>query len=269
MSDPNGRSGLLTGRGERPTSQQGVVEPPESGVTAEVRFREAREQSGRTVHFDEAQLDQLALALSQRLAEPKARWTLGELAARWLGRVKRVRLQDEQRNVVQLKPLWHLKEGELTPALIGEWFGQLAEMGFSPISINKYRSAGRLVIRDAQANAQWGSSNPFDLVRRLREPRRKYELLSLEELRRTLPHLRADHRRMARLTVALGLRSGELFALRKADVDFAAGVIHVRRSHARETTKTGKARTVPLLACIAGDLECRHPHARRQSAGRA
>lgn len=255
MSDPVGRTPRLTGRGEGPSQPSRLdVEPPEQSVTGVVRYRGEEAQSERAVRFDEGQLDQLALALAERLAAPKARWTLGELAAKWLGRVKRVRLADEQRNVVQLKPLWHLKEGELTPALIGEWLGQLREMSYSPVSINKYRCAGRLVINDAIANAQWGGANPFDLVPRLREPKRKYEMLTLEEARRVLPHFRADHRRMFRVSMVLGLRPGELFALRKQDVDFTQGLVHVHRSHARDTTKTGVPRTLPLLSCIAGDL---------------
>jgi integrase len=255
MSDPNGTPTRLTGRGEAPRDRETVgVEPPEHVVTGEVRYRGDEAQSAKAVHFDEAQLNQLALALAERMAAPKARWTFGELAARWLSRVKRVRLNDEKRNVAQLHPLFAKKEGELLEADITDWFNQLLEMGFSPVSVNKYRCAGRLVINDAIAARQWNGANPFDLAKRLKEPRRKYELLSLDEARRVLPHLRDDHRRMFRISLALGLRPGELFALRKCDVDFTQGLVHVHRSHARNTTKTGVARTLPLLACVAGDF---------------
>ena len=40
-------------------------------------------------------LEQLAAMMVLRLAEPRARWTLGELAAKWLSRVRRVRLADD------------------------------------------------------------------------------------------------------------------------------------------------------------------------------
>lgn len=255
MSYPSGKTPTLTRRGEpAPRSSGSGEEPLGLALTGAVRFRGDEVQSARAVRFDEGQLDQLALALAERMAAPKARWTFGELGALWLTRVRRVRVADEKRNVAQLHPLFAWKEHELTPAMISEWFNQLLEMGFSPVSVNKYRCAGRLIVRDAQANAQWGAANPFDLVKRLREPKRKYEMLSLDELRRVLPHLRPQERRMVRLTVHLGLRTGELFALQKSDVDFAAGVIHVRRSHGRATTKTGKHRTVPLLHGVAGDL---------------
>lgn len=255
MSVIDRKSSLLTGRGEQPSQARSLdVRPLEQHVTSgEVRYR-GDEESGKTVRFDEGQLEQLAAMFALRVAQPKARWTFGELAAKWLVSVRRVRVQDEQRNVAQLKPLWGWKEGELTVEKISDWFMQLLAMSFSPISINKYRCAGRLIIRLAQANNQWGPVNPFDLVPRLKEPKRTYETLTVEQLRALLPHLREDHRRMARITVALGLRTGELFALQRSDIDFNAGVVHVRRSHGRSTTKTGTSRKLPLLNCIAGDL---------------
>lgn len=253
MSDPTGKSLHLAWRSESARASEGVREqPPELSVTGEVRVRV--EQSERAVRFDDAQLDQLALALSQRLAEPKARWTFGELAARWLTKVQRVRLHDEQRAIVQLKPLWGLREPELTHEAITDWFNHLVASGYSPVSVNKYRSAGRLAIQHAQANQQWGGANPFELVKRLKEPKRSYELLTLDEVKRVLPHFRADHRRMFRVSMVLGLRPGELFALRKEDISFDRGLVYVRRSHARDTTKTGTPRTLPLLSCIAGDV---------------
>lgn len=253
MSVIDRKSPLLTGRGESPSPRcTRDAEPPEQSVTGAVEVRGG--VSEKTVRFDDGQLAQLATLVAVRMAEPKARWTFGELAGKWLSRVRRVRLQDEQRNVVQLKPLWGLKEDSLTPAAIQEWFAQLFDMSFSPVSINKYRCAGRLTIREAQANGQWGAVNPFDLVPRLKEPKKKYQLLSHEEARRVLPHLRDDHRRMFKISMYLGLRPGELFALQKCDVDFAKGVVYVRRSHARDTTKTGQPRTLPLLGAIAGDL---------------
>lgn len=256
MSVGDRRKLALTGRGETPSQPLRLdAEPLEQSVSSgEVRYRGEEAQSEKTVRLEEGQLAQLASMMALRLAEPRARWTLGELAAKWLASVRRVRLADEQRNAVQLKPLWGLKEDGLTPAAISEWFTMLLGMDFSPISINKYRCAGRLIIRAAQTNNQWGPVNPFDLVPRMKEPKRKYDLLSLEQLRAVLPYLREDHRRMVRITVALGLRTGELFALQRSDVDFNAGVVHVRRSHGRNTTKTGTSRVLPLLHCVAGDL---------------
>jgi hypothetical protein len=59
------------------------------------------------------QLDQLALALAQRLAPPKpVEQPFGELAAAWLQRIKlrRVDPENERRHLAHLGPLWGLTE---------------------------------------------------------------------------------------------------------------------------------------------------------------
>ena len=44
------------------------------------------------------------------------------------------------------------------------------------------------------------------------------------------------------------MRRGELFALRKSDVDLTLGTILVARSNTRETTKGGHADLIPIAA---------------------
>src|SRR5260370_586364 len=60
---------------------------------------------------------------------------------------------------------------------------------------------------------------------------------------------------------ALGLRKGELFALRKSDVDLARGTLTVARSHERDTTKTGAAAVLPIPATLRPWLEHQLEHA--------
>src|SRR6202022_4637212 len=56
-----------------------------------------------------------------------------------------------------------------------------------------------------------------------------------------------------------GLRCGELIGLRRADIDLAAGVIHVRRGwdmvEGEITPKNGKGRTVPIAAVLRDHLD--------------
>jgi integrase len=58
-----------------------------------------------------------------------------------------------------------------------------------------------------------------------------------------------------------GLRRGELMALRREDVDLAAGVIHVRHGwdavEGEISTKSGKDRRVPIPVILRGYL---HEH---------
>ncbi len=46
--------------------------------------------------------------------------------------------------------------------------------------------------------------------------------------------------------IFLGLRKGELIALRKGDVDLEARLVHVQRSHDRDTTKGGSSASIPI-----------------------
>lgn len=245
-----------TGRGEV-SSRESHGETPPGGMMQEVVSGEVRVRgaiSTREARFAPEDMRQLAFELSALIRPQAPQHTFGDLAQAWLTRVHRVRPQDEARNLDVLKPLWHLREGELTPAAIDGWFCHLVATGYSPVSINHYRSAGRLVIRDAQANSMWGAANPFDLVRRLKQPKRKYDLLPMASIMRVLAKLAPEYERMARLTLALGLRPGEVFALRRSDIDFNAGVIHVWRSHGRDSTKSGRDRWLPILRCIERDI---------------
>ena len=91
-------------------------------------------------------------------------------------------------------------------------------------------------------------------MKRAKEGRRKYELLSLEELYAVQKHLRVDRLRLFRVALHLGLRPGELLGLKVADVDFPNHVVHVQRSRDRDTTKTGTTRDVPLHPAVYTDL---------------
>jgi integrase len=199
---------------------------------------------------------QLALQLlgAMREAEAAEGRTFGELAEDWLSRLRRVQPANERRHLAHLEALASLREGQLTKAAIDAVFASLANK-LGAATLNKLRSTGRLVIRDAQACGEWKGVNPFDLVKRSREPRRQYPRISAEELARALKCLREDRRRMAVVALHTGLRTGELLALHKVDVDLVGGFLHVHRSHGRDETKTGKPREVPLPEGCRTELE--------------
>ena len=82
--------------------------------------------------------------------------------------------------------------------------------------------------------------------------------LTIEELKRFLDAYTDEDTRPLVLTLAwTGMRWGEATALRAEDVDFAKGVIHVRRSHWRGivgTPKNGRERVVPMSPILAKAL---------------
>ncbi len=250
MADTESRSTAAPDtRGPAPSHHAGVRDHPPGGVVRVEKGELRVPVAARTARWAPEDVAQLALELRTHLS-PRTQYTLGEVAQRWLAQVQRVRHADEVRNVQQLRPLWGYRDGELLASACDEWFQHLARAGYSPVSINKYRAAGRLALRYAQGAGLWKGPNPFELSAHLREPRKKRELPSQAQLRAACAYLAPEYRDMLLLSAALGLRTGEVFALRVEDVDLTRGLLHVRRSHGRDETKTGVARELPLLDCL-------------------
>lgn len=254
MSDALGRSDGLVGR-DGPAAD--VAELP-LGMTVSNVVSVRREESARVaVELSEAQLAQLALQFAAAVAQPQAveRPLLGELAGVWMERIRPVRVkpQNEERLLQHLVPLFLEDESTLTASMVEDLLVVLRRT-LSPSTCNKVLATGRRVVALAMADRRWTQPNPFALVRRRKEVPPAYQLLTLAELSRVQEHLTPSRRRMFRVALHLGLRSGELLALQKSDVDFEAGVVHIHRSHGRNVTKTGRDRDVPLHPAVAGDL---------------
>ena len=101
----------------------------------------------------------------------------------------------------------------------------------------------------------WLPESPLKGVDPPRPRREERPLWTLQEAGRFLRETRrSPHWPWWALSLACGLRVGEVTALRWRDVDWERGVLHVSRSVQRlsgrwverATTKTGKGRTVPL-----------------------
>lgn len=229
--------------------------PPESPVQGIIAAPRAESSQSYSLHPE--QIAQLALQLAPLLRAPSSQWTLGQIIQEWLKDVspRRVSPANEARAAARLEPLFSATEDTLRTGEVDDLLGRLLLHGrLAPGTVNKVRSAGRLAINFASARGWWTKPNPFTLAKRLREPRSAGVVLTLAELAKIQEKLRPDRRRLFRVAIHLGLRTGELFALRKEDVDFNRAIITVRRSHSRETTKTGVVREVPLVAAVAADL---------------
>lgn len=175
--------------------------------------------------------------------------TFQELALEWLASASKrlVCPANERRHIEHLRALWGKSEAELKPGVVMDALADLSER-LGPATINKVHSTGRRIVRYAMLRGRWGQTpNPFDVVGRAKERRAIHRILTLEEARLVLPCMRPDRRTQALAMLYLGMRPGELKGLRKEDVDFKMGTIIIRRSNARESTKTGKERAVPLL----------------------
>jgi integrase len=123
----------------------------------------------------------------------------------------------------------------------------------------------------------WATTNPVALTERPRSTPADPDIrfLTAEELEALLRAVALDEALgptdHALYTVAAmtGLRQGELVALRWRDVDWAAGVVRVRRNYSRGVWGTPKSRrssrAVPLADRVAAELECHFQRSGYQS----
>jgi integrase len=121
--------------------------------------------------------------------------------------------------------------------------------GAAPATLNNLRAQLRTVFAKAKKAGRWFGDNPVDSIERRKVPKRVYRTLSPEQMGKMLAEVPAGWRPLF-ACAALGLRKGELFALRKSDVDLARGTITVARSHERDTTKGGAAAVLPLPTAL-------------------
>jgi integrase len=85
-------------------------------------------------------------------------------------------------------------------------------------------------------------------VRRRKIPRRKPDFLRLEEVPLVLHALAPRWRPLFATAIYTGLRKGELFGLRKSDVDLDNRLLYVERSYENETTKGGHGDAIPIAS---------------------
>jgi integrase len=106
---------------------------------------------------------------------------------------------------------------------------------------------------------------PDNPAARARLPRGDAEEIivpTVEQVHALAEVIRPSSRALIAVGAGLGLRQGEAFALTRTAVDFMREVVHVRaklrsdrgRLVIDDTTKTGKARTVPLPKTVAAEL---------------
>ncbi|MDR0966714.1 MAG: site-specific integrase [Myxococcales bacterium] len=138
--------------------------------------------------------------------------------------------------------------GEIRPSFIEAIMVRMVEAGKSPSLANKVRSLAKSVIRDAIKNGKWlRVPNPVEFTKPLPVPQKQRTTLTLTEFRRLLRGT-TDLRRRAiwALSGYLGLRKGELFALRRSDIDTRQRALKISKSHDAAKTKNGKDRELAI-----------------------
>src|SRR3989442_709186 len=113
----------------------------------------------------------------------------------------------------------------------------------------------------AKKACRWVGENPVVSTERRKIARRIYATLRAEEVPLLLAEVPAEWRPLFAAALWTGMRRGELFALRKSDVDLAIGTITIQRSHDRDTTKGGHADLIPIAAPLLPILKHQVEHA--------
>src|SRR3954465_3766563 len=235
------------------------------------RFRDAtgvwRDRSSKTSTKAAARLEALAaqqLAHRQRdglaPSSENMRRAFGELMDLWHERYGR-RLRSQT--------IIPMVEKHLRPALgklpLG---GAAAALGplltskvddLSPSSLNHLRAYARRLytVASLPSIGWWLRPNPVnrDELPKFKEPKRKPATLAAQDVPALLAALAPEWRPLFATALFLGLRRGELIALRKEDLDLAAGTLTVARSRDADTTKGGRTVTLPIPAALEPFLE--------------
>ncbi|HUL60466.1 MAG TPA: tyrosine-type recombinase/integrase [Anaeromyxobacteraceae bacterium] len=116
----------------------------------------------------------------------------------------------------------------------------------APESLNHLRAAVHRVFAFLTRRGAWKGANPAFAVPRLKVPKRLPQYPRPEEVRLVLAALDARWRGLFATAFYLGLRRGEVIALRKSDVDLGARTIRIARSRDSDTTKGGHEDLLPI-----------------------
>lgn len=161
---------------------------------------------------------------------------------------------------------------KIRPKHVESYITAKARDGLAVKTVTNHLNLAHGVFRFAMKRG-WATSNPVAATDRPRAPHVDPDIrfLSPEEFEALLRAVPTDvlgptDHALYTLAAMTGLRQGELVALRWRDIDWAAGVVRVRRSYSRGEWGTPKSRrssrAVPLADRVAAELDC---HFRRSA----
>ncbi|MCY1080275.1 tyrosine-type recombinase/integrase [Archangium lansingense] len=236
-----------------------------------VRERTAARMEGeaeRIAHKKALYAEQVAAGIADPAPVPM---TCEELFTRYLDANKHLGSQAPMRSQVKVWFGPHFKKkpvAAITPADCDALLVAARKAEQAQASVRQLHIRGRLIFKYAlRLGAR--RDNPWDQVPRPKLPKRKPRYLSRAQTAALLGAARG-HRLLLLTAVLSGLRRGELGGLMWGDIHWDEGpygVIYVRRSWGRDTTKGGEERLVPLHPALRPDLESAFKSAARDEHG--
>lgn len=219
--------------------------------------------NGKEQHFGNFGLKKHAESRLNTVLAQVAAGTLGhpvnftEFVETWLegckGNVKSRTLKGYEQIVrLHLEPqLGGFALTEITPKVAQDVINAATAKGLAPLTVQKVQTILRMILRMAQA---WGyiQSNPAERTHPVGSGGRRVDYLAPDEVAKLLENAGRSLPIIA-TAVMTGLREGELFALRRGDVDLKHRRITVRESYHPEqgfTKPKSKAaeRSVPFCS---------------------
>ena len=143
--------------------------------------------------------------------------------------------------------LSRLRLVEVTPGRI-ESFLQSRSRDVGPQTLNHIRGYLSRAFSAARRTERFVGPNPVAEVSRRKIPRRVPDYLRPQEIPPLLRALAPKWRALFATGLYTGMRRGELFGLRKSDIDLPNRLITVARSYQRDTTKGDHADAIPIAA---------------------
>jgi integrase len=178
------------------------------------------------------------------------KFTLAELCEWWLkNRCPPGRANNERHRLkkhILIAPVGATPVPRITAAAIEDVLRGMERRGLSASTVNGIRGTLHTVFSRARKARVWAGSNPIEEVERRKVPRKIHDTLRAEEIPVLLQHVPDSWRDLFATAIYTGMRKGELFGLRKSDIDARALLIYVRRSYDQETTKGKHADVIPI-----------------------
>ncbi len=222
------------------------------------RVRWERHGSAKEARARKAEVE-LELARSQGRWAPPARITLNEYAERWLaahGPSLRPRTLAEYRRILErelLPRLGALPLAAISRSQLKAFAAEKAQAGLAANTVRNLLAPLREILASA-VDDELIRANPAARLKRQGPPPRRIEPPSRAQVEAVIAAATAETARVITLAATSGLRRGEIFALRWADVDFEARTLRVGASNHAGTINEPKTqagtRLVPMFGSV-------------------
>ena len=226
-----------------------------SGEVVEVATAAPRSEEEAEMLLHHCELQACAIRLSGLPMPPPAEpwhltwsWWKGACLARYSTEWRRTQVHLVEKYLLSL--IGGLCPGEISPLDIRGALSRLVSAKtLTPSSANAIRSVGAAVVSDAMLDRRWPPAvgNPFRMFKPFKVGRKVWPTLTAEDAAKLILGTEGRRRALWSLALYMGLRRGELWALRASDFDLRHRALVVARSHERETTKNGDARQIPIV----------------------